>query len=610
MSYEVTFNNVSLSNYCKVLNVKRDILPERKNFSKDIPTLHGSLFTGFQYGERTITLEVGIVAENKLDYMNKVRELAAILNVATPSILSIDDEPDKYYYAIPTGTSNLDRLYKTATAEISFLCNDPFAYSKTMKVYSPDSKGIFTIDNDGSGESNPIIEVDFNNPACFFQATNPQGRTILVGQPKQASLSTVADSKYILQDECNNANNFLPLASNLVDSDDKLTGSLSVGINGSCITCSDYGEPQDGYWCGGALKRSLDENVEEFEVQVDVFFSSTGKNYVVPQPPPPTPSNPTPPAPNYGTYKVVNCGGLWINQDPNTSRPLYPMAPGTLIYPTEISNGWAKHTHSNKWNTFTGWSSMKYLQKVSDSRSTREAQPRGEYAEYQVGKLEIYGYDQNGAKLFKMLIMDNNSLYERVEPMLDIANDRILRDTSNCPEARKDGNGNMMASGVFGDWNDFKGNFIIRREKNANNQYVWSGSINKIENGTIVKSMRTQNSLINNNYPTGKLSYLGIFVSRLGHFEPMAIAGVERISVKKINMNTNNTNTNKEIFQKGDHLQIDNKKGLVTLNDKPFLNCVDIGSDFFSVPSGISQFMFKTDDNEASVCCGIQERYL
>ena len=611
MAYEVNFNGVALNNYCKVLNVSRSVLPNRSNFSKQIPTMNGSYYTGFKYSEKVITIEVAIIAKDSLDYTKKIRELATVLNVANPSKLIISDEPDKYYLAVLDGATDLTKKYKTGTVQITFLCNDPYAYSTETKVFQPNTRRIFTIENTGSGEANPIIEVDFNNDACYFQATNPKGETILIGQPSQASVSTVNDNEYVLKENCENINNFLPLSSSQLDFDCKLTGNSVIGINGSCITTTDYGEPQDGFWCGGAVKRSLPENLEEFEVQVDVIFSSTGKNYVVPQPTPPTPSNPTPPAPNYGAYKVVNCGGLWINQDPNTSRPLYAMAPNTIIYPTEISGGWAKHTHSNKWNTFTGWSSMKYLEKVPNTREVDEnITTFGEYAEYDVGKLEVYGFDQNGAKLFKMLIMDNNSLYERVEPMLDIANDRILRDTSNCPEARKDGNGNLMASGVFGDWNDFKGNFVIKREKNAQGQYLWSGSINKIENGRIVKTMATANSLINSNYPTGKLSYLGIFVSRLGHYDPMAIAGVEKITVKKINMNKNITTQNVTLFRKGDHLQINNETGLVTLNDKPFLTHIDVGSEFFNVPSGRSQFAYKTDDTSASVCCGIQERYL
>ena len=54
MSYKVEFAGIDLSNYCTILNVNRSILPSRTNLSKSIPTMNGSYYTGFHYGERTL----------------------------------------------------------------------------------------------------------------------------------------------------------------------------------------------------------------------------------------------------------------------------------------------------------------------------------------------------------------------------------------------------------------------------------------------------------------------------------------------------------------------------------------------------------------------------
>ena len=163
MGYAVEFAGTRLDKYCKVLNVQRDILPPRTNYSKSIPTMHGSFFTGFHYGERTITIEIALVAKNRKELMEKVRKLADVLDVKNPSRLEISDEPDKYYYAEVDGETSFEKLFQTGTCTITFICHDPCAYSTTHKVFTPDSKKKITIDYKGSAETSPVFEVDFRN---------------------------------------------------------------------------------------------------------------------------------------------------------------------------------------------------------------------------------------------------------------------------------------------------------------------------------------------------------------------------------------------------------------------------------------------------------------
>lgn len=634
MKYIVTFNDYKLNDYCTVLNIKRSLLPERSNFSKQIPTMNGSHFTGFKYLERTITVEVAIIANTRESYINQVSNLANILDVKRPAELIISDEPYKKYYAVLDGSTDLTKKYQTGTVELTFICHNPLATSVYWNTYQPDTDGVFSVESYGTADTYPVIDVDFKSKGCFFQLTNPKGQTVLIGAPKKATEPSYPSNDIVIDDNCDSSTTMTSIAESLLDSNRKITGQYGVGLNGSAIICTNFGSVEEEKWSGSAFKRNLGENVSEFEVVVDVIFSSQGENYVAPPPAPPPPAPepeptppskppvvPTPPPPvSLGTYKVVNCGGLWINATADISQPLYPMAPNTLIYPTEISNGWAKHTHSNKWNTFTGWSSMKYLQKVSDSgRSLKNKNETTtfasrKYADEQLGIIEIYGFDQNGAKLFKMEISDSSPYYEYVDPKIYIGSSLVLHDNKNTPSARKetiDDKEQEVASGVFGDYNDFDGQFVVKKEKNSNGQEFWSCEIRKVSNGRLITGMTTSNQLSNGSYPKGDLNYIGVFIGKYGSNPETSVMAVKNIKVKRLNMKTDQVvNGNIEIFNPKDHMQIDFSTGLVTLNDQPILSKIDIGSEFFTIPSGSSQFIYKTDSVGATAVCGFKDRFI
>lgn len=636
MGYSVEFAGVKLENYCKILNITRSILPSRENFSKTIPTMSGSFYTGFKYGERKISLEVAIIPDKQKTYMEKISELANVLNVSNPSRLIISDEPYKYYYAIVDGESSLSKKFATATTMITFICHDPIARGFYWNCYSASEKGMIDVINYGTAESHPLIEVDFRNKSCFVQLTNYKGETILVGKPNNLTQSTVSISDIVLDEPCYTSNNFTSLAQSLLDEGRKVTGNFGVGLNGNAIVCSNYGDAQENSWTGASFKRSLGSDVEDFEITFDITFSSKGENWSIPQPskpvtPKPDPKPPSkpntsvnnPPDQSLGTYKVVNCGGLWINKDANTKNPLYPMAPNTLIYPTEIKNGWAKHTHSNKWHTYTGWSSMKYLKKVSDrnKKSSREKNTRDsiQYAEDQIGLLEIYGFEKNGAKLFKIEISDTNEHYEYVDPKVYIGSELVLHDNKNAPSARKittkDDDGKVVEkeveSGVFGDFNDLIGKVVIKREKNAFGKQLWTCSISKIVGGKIKTSIKTSNTLSSSKFPNKNLNYLGFYIGRYSNKRKVSEVGINNIKVRRLNMKSDESTTkNLQIFDIGDRLQIDCENGSVELNNISIMEHLDIGSDFFTVPVGESQISFKSDDKEAVVLCGIQDKFL
>ena len=66
MKWEIIYNNIRLNDYCNIIDVSKTILPNRKNNSKNIASMNGSYYTGFEYGERIISVKIYIPSEDNI----------------------------------------------------------------------------------------------------------------------------------------------------------------------------------------------------------------------------------------------------------------------------------------------------------------------------------------------------------------------------------------------------------------------------------------------------------------------------------------------------------------------------------------------------------------
>ncbi|MDZ4993294.1 hypothetical protein GNF80_09995 [Clostridium perfringens] len=608
---DIDFNGNRLSDYCTVLKISDEILPPRKNNSKDIPSMNGSVYTGYKYGERIIKVDILINESNEEISKQKIKELSKILNVDKPKKL-YKNTKDRYVYAVLNGNTDISKFSTAKTITLEFVCYDPIIYSDKWSCFTPNEQGIITLNNESNYKTYQNMGVYFKNKACFFQATNKKGETVLVGTPKQVGQSTNSEFDIILNDDCQSKATFTSISESLFPSQYDMNGTYEVGLNGNGIICNNYGSGND--WHGCAFRRNLGTDVDEFELEIDIVMSCQGENYKVPQQEPLPPQAP----PNtsgtcLGTYKVVNCGGLWINKTPSTAEPIYAMAPGDLVYPEEVNGIWMKHTFTNKQGqTYTGWSSSKYLQKIYDNGRSRimtrssEAPHDDKFAERQLGNLMIKGFDRSGTELFKHWVYDASEYFEYIEPNTYIGNRKVLNEQANGTRQSDGG-----ASGTLGRFNDFEGKLIIKREKSEAGRYLWSATINKIKDGKIVASIGTDNYLCDSNFPTGQLNYIGFFMGQWGNHPPMSVIAITNIKCKKLNFKTDQEVIgNVTLFNPGDDLQIDFSTGDVILNGVDIKEKLDIGSNFFETPPGTSQIIVRSDDADMVVSSSIQERYI
>lgn len=629
MGYKANFNGVELSQFCSVLNIKRDILPNRTNQSKTVPTMNGSYYTGFNYGNGKIEVEIGFDTNNIFEYNEKLRQLGKILNTKKPCKLILSDRPNEYCFAVIDGSTAVTKKTYTGTATLNFLCNDPLSYSNVWNTSVADATGIINISNQGSIATTPYIGAIFKNNACFFQVTAPSGETVLIGKPSSVTQPTISLNDIIVNDDCTTSDNFLSISNTLLDENRETNGNSgvgSIGQYGNAMVCTNYGSQDDNKWDGTAFKRNLGQNLEEFEVQIDFIFSSQGQNYVYPTPKPPTPIHPQG---GLGTYRVKSKIGLNFRTGGGLNYLIQTAMPyGQEIYIEKAENGWGYGTY----NGIKGWCYMYYLNKVSDGNSLGYAQMTevlavddgskddsnlNNYAEAELGLLEIYGFDPNGAKLFKCQMVDDNQYYEYNKPSAYIGTDKVLFDDANAPSPRqvvvKGDNGNTnvnSASGTYGAWNDIDGSFIVTRTKNSDGMYLWTATILKYSNGEIVRRLTVPNQICGSQYPTGDLNYLGFYLGAYGKFKPVSVMAIKNVNVKQLNtQQITNLDVNISLFRAGDRVIIDFQKGQITNNGIDITEQLDVGSQFFDIPVGNSQLICISDDKSAEYTCGLQEVY-
>jgi predicted phage tail component-like protein len=124
------FNNVESSSFnlvCK--SVKRPLLPAIKVKRIELPGVSGAYdFENSEYALRSVTMRIAYIGSSYSDLRSKARSIAAWLSLGTWAKLIINDETDKYYLAKVTGEIELESLWESGSADITFDCQ-PFAYS-------------------------------------------------------------------------------------------------------------------------------------------------------------------------------------------------------------------------------------------------------------------------------------------------------------------------------------------------------------------------------------------------------------------------------------------------------------------------------------------------
>lgn len=694
-SYFIKYNDVDLSDMIRVRTVESTVLPPRQNNSINIWERQGSIYNGFKYGEREITVSflVRAMPEDYIDtygdvYLFMDRRLAdikTVFNVDGPKPLYLGIE-NKYIYAVPEGDFKMDELrYDCYECEVTFVCYDPMYYSSYIVGYDNSAdRNTIEVYNAGNTTAYPIINVGVNTPDIgFLQIENiTNGKKLLLGKyPSTEKSETISAGDVTLYDAMESTSGWAT-GTNFIDSDRATGGTITVTSSGAGLMLGSAGSGSNT-WKGASALRELDEPLSDFLVAIRVTLDSSGENGDPNKPM----SNNNPGTVISGTketYYQVTASALNVRSGPGTKNKIIGcLKKGEKVYPKSIEKNWAKIDYKGK----TGYCSVKYLKKyTSDGTTTSNVKnvmtnrktelrdkpdnndeskliatiPTGTklrvysssekgyhklyssyngkigyvyssnitdmenvYVDYsddeftvtaddRTGTCEIYGYDSNNNRLFKLAITDDNKYYEFNQPSIRVGGTTILKDNTSVgtPNKKPNYSGNedelkitydYLLSGAAGGWNDFYGELGIQRKDGK-----WQAWIYKMDGSTPVKKLEFKEQEVVN-APTGDLAFITIYMGTQDDKKMcgMAISDVRIVTLNDIDPETQNITQ----FGVGDDIQIDCYNNRVIYNGKLFYD-IDIGSQFIELESGNNTLKLVSDDPNMVATILFNERYL
>lgn len=130
------FGDVYLTQYFRIKDIRKSLLPRIENVSTIIPGKPGIEFKKTNLEEGYIYVDIRIRSLNKERLNELKRYLASILFTTELKKLRLPDESGVYYMAKLDGVTDIERVVTHGDVTLTFLCPDPLGYgeSKTFNL--------------------------------------------------------------------------------------------------------------------------------------------------------------------------------------------------------------------------------------------------------------------------------------------------------------------------------------------------------------------------------------------------------------------------------------------------------------------------------------------
>ncbi|HDR7611406.1 TPA: phage tail family protein [Bacillus mycoides] len=245
--------------------------PLKRNFLS-VPGYPGARLLNTQTDLRVLSIPVGIIVSDGGDLELLKEEVASWLITEQPVELIFDVEPDRTYLAIVDEGFDPDEFVTLGKGTLKFICPMPYKLGRIQTVdFMNDGRGLIAnVQNKGSVESNPIIEVEVEKPSTFLAVWNKMNY-FQIGYPLKEDQIPIERNQRVMWDEMSTTVGWTD-----VSKSEDMTGGGKFKVDGGSRIIPEYlGEPTVKGWHGCIAKKNILQGpLQDFIMQAYIGLKS------------------------------------------------------------------------------------------------------------------------------------------------------------------------------------------------------------------------------------------------------------------------------------------------------------------------------------------------
>ncbi|TKJ00161.1 phage tail family protein, partial [Bacillus cereus] len=197
-----SFNGERNPNVIPLQGKKRPAWAPLERTFLEVPHYPGGRLIRTQTKMRKIIVPVSLFYESMEEAEKLKEEIANWLITDQPQELIFDDEKDRTYLAVIDESFDPQQLVNLGEGVLTFICEMPYKLGPTRIVeFQSNERGLVAnIQNKGSLESNPIIEIEVTKPSTFLDVWNGDNY-FRIGWPLRMDQVPVERNQRVMWDE-------------------------------------------------------------------------------------------------------------------------------------------------------------------------------------------------------------------------------------------------------------------------------------------------------------------------------------------------------------------------------------------------------------------------
>ncbi|MEH7782299.1 distal tail protein Dit [Bacillus thuringiensis] len=266
-----TFNNIRKDFIQIEKGWKRPAWAPLKRKFLSVPGYPGARLLTTETEMRVLPVPVGIIVPDGSDLETLKEEIAEWLITEKPVELVFDVTPDRTYLAVIDEDFDPEDFITLGKGTLDFVCPMPYKLGPTKTLeFEMDGRGLIAnVQNKGSVESNPIIEVEVTKPSTFLDVWNGTNY-FRIGYPLKADQVPVERNQRVLWDEMGTTIGWTD-----VPKTEDMTGGGKFKSDGYRFMAEYLGEPTVKGWHGCIAKKNIPQGpLQDFIMQAYVHINS------------------------------------------------------------------------------------------------------------------------------------------------------------------------------------------------------------------------------------------------------------------------------------------------------------------------------------------------